>query len=245
MTFFPWLLFLAAMLPPSLLQYNYENRGLQDLSTTEKSIQEEIVNKHNELRRHVSPPGSDLLEMQWNSEAQKHAQAWANMCAYQHSPHESRTITNLRCGENIFIANYPATWSQAIQSWYDESSDFVFGSGPKTPGAVVGHYTQLVWNTSHQLGCGVAECPNNSLRYYYICQYCPPGNFANRRDVPYKLGEPCASCPNHCNNGLCTNRCGYEDTYSNCPSLKQSLTCAHELPKNFCKASCNCEDKIH
>ena len=50
---------------------------------------------------------------------------------------------DLRCGENLFMASYPATWSQAIQSWYDESSNFIYGKGPTPPGAVVGHYTQV------------------------------------------------------------------------------------------------------
>ncbi|KAH0501684.1 Cysteine-rich secretory protein 1, partial [Microtus ochrogaster] len=146
----------------------------EDLSTDNESIQEEIVNKHNELRRMVDPPGSDLLKMEWNSDAQENAQAWANKCTYQHSPQESRTIKDLRCGENLFMASYPASWSQAIQTWYDESKVFKFGSGPTTQGAVVGHYTQLVWNTTHQVGCGVAVCPNKPLKYYYVCQYCPP-----------------------------------------------------------------------
>ncbi|XP_038199364.1 cysteine-rich secretory protein 1-like [Arvicola amphibius] len=247
MTSFPLLLFLAAMLTPSLLQYNYAvwNQGFEDLSTDRESIQEEIVNKHNELRQMVDPPASDLLEMEWDNEAKENAQAWANKCGYQHSPQESRNIENLRCGENIFMASYPASWSQAIQSWYDESNDFKFGSGPTTPGTAIGHYTQLVWNSSHQIGCGVAECPNHPLRYYYVCHYCPPGNFLNRIYTPYTVGEPCASCPNHCNAGLCTNRCYYEDKYSNCPSLKASLTCKHALTKENCKAACNCEDKIH
>ncbi|XP_049980067.1 cysteine-rich secretory protein 1-like isoform X3 [Alexandromys fortis] len=215
-----------------------------DLSTTEKSVQEEIVNKHNELRGSVNPPGSDLLEMKWNSDAQVNAQTWADQCAYQHSSQESRKIKNLRCGENIFMASYPATWSQAIQSWYDESKDFKFGSGPTTPGAAIGHYTQLVWNSSHQLGCGVTECPNNPLKYLYVCHYCPPGNFLDRIYTPYTVGEICGSCPNHCDNGLCTNRCDYEDKYSNCPSLKASLTCYHPLTIENCHATCNCEDQI-
>ncbi|XP_049975338.1 cysteine-rich secretory protein 1-like [Alexandromys fortis] len=245
MTLFSLLLFLAAMLPLSLLQDNYENQVLEDLSTTRESTQEEIVNKHNELRGSVNPPGSDLLEMEWNSEAQANAQAWANQCPYDYSSQESRTIKNLRCGENIFMASYPASWSQAIQIWYDESKDFMFGSGPTTTGAVVRHYTQLVWNSSHQVGCGVAECPIHPVRYHYVCHYCPLGNLQNRLYTPYTEGKPCASCPNDCDNGLCTNRCYYEDKYSNCPELKASLSCEHELTKEGCKASCNCEDKIH
>ncbi|CAO2607681.1 Cysteine-rich secretory protein 1, partial [Lemmus lemmus] len=182
---------------------------------------------------------------QWNSEAQANAQTWANQCAYQHSHQEFRKIKNLKCGENIFMADYPASWSQAVQSWYDESSNFKFGSGPTTRNAVVGHYTQLVWNSSHQLACGVAECPNHPLKYYYVCHYCPPGNFVNKKNTPYTVGKPCASCPNNCEDGLCTNSCDYEDKYSNCAALKASLTCENLMVKNDCKASCNCEGKIH
>ncbi|OBS59190.1 hypothetical protein A6R68_09686, partial [Neotoma lepida] len=39
------------------------NKNLEGLSTTRKSVQEEIVKNHNQLRRMVSPPGSDLLKM--------------------------------------------------------------------------------------------------------------------------------------------------------------------------------------
>ncbi|XP_005372245.1 cysteine-rich secretory protein 1-like [Microtus ochrogaster] len=244
MTSFPLLLFLAAMLPPSL-QDDYEKLVFEDLSTTTESVIEKIVFKHHELRVLLDPRGSDLLEMQWNSEAQVNAQAWANQCSYQHSSQETRKIENLRCGENIFMASYPASWSQVIKSWHAESKNFKFGSGPTTPGAAVGHYTQLVWNSSHQLGCGVAECPNNPLKYFYVCHYCPPGNFLNRIYTPYTVGEICGSCPNHCDEGLCTNRCYYEDKYSNCPSLKASVTCEHILTFGNCDATCHCEDKIH
>ncbi|KAM7318695.1 hypothetical protein ACRRTK_021807 [Alexandromys fortis] len=124
-----------------------------DLSTTEKSVQEEIVNKHNELRGSVNPPGSDLLEMvrthSWTLPLESYA--WNLQIALGFMRHLLTAVKivlalprDLRCGENIFMASYPATWSQAIQSWYDESKDFKFGSGPTTPGAAIGHYTQEV-----------------------------------------------------------------------------------------------------
>ncbi|XP_041512174.1 cysteine-rich secretory protein 1-like isoform X2 [Microtus oregoni] len=243
MTSFPLLLFLAALLPLSLLQYTYEKLVFEDLSTTKPSVRDDIVLSHLEMRFHL--PGSDILKMMWNDEAQVNAQAYANKCSYQHSSQESRKIENLRCGENIFMASYPASWSEAIQSWYDESKNFKFGSGPTTPGAAVGHYTQLVWNSSHQLGCGVAECPDNPLKYFYVCHYCPPGNLLNRLYTPYTVGDRCGSCPNDCDEGMCTNRCYYEDNYSNCPSLKASVTCHHPLTVENCKATCFCEGKIH
>ncbi|XP_052049450.1 cysteine-rich secretory protein 1-like isoform X2 [Apodemus sylvaticus] len=238
------LLILAAVLPPSLLQDDDENKSLEDLSTSKTSVQEEIVNKHNQLRRMVSPSGSDLLKMEWNHDAQVNAQDWADKCMYFHSPVDLRT-TKLKCGENLFMSNYLAPWSSVIQYWYDESNDLTFGVGPKKSGDKVGHYTQMVWNSTFQVACGVAECPENPLKFLYVCHYCPTGNYVNRLYNPYTVGPPCASCPGHCEDGLCTNSCEHEDDYSNCADLKKSVTCDHAIVKEGCKATCYCEDKIH
>ncbi|MEJ1285181.1 hypothetical protein NN561_016171 [Cricetulus griseus] len=146
MTLLPLLLLLAAALPPSLL-HNYLDfviESLDDLSTARDSIREEIVNKHNELRKMVSPPASDLLMMQWSNDAQENAQKWASQCTFQHSPREDRKIKNLACGENLFMSDYLTSWSSAVQQWYDEVHSFDFGSGPTSSSAVVGHYTQQI-----------------------------------------------------------------------------------------------------
>lgn len=62
----------------------------------------------------------------------------------------------------------------AIRSWFTEKDDFVYGSLNQTE--VVGHYTQLVWATSHKVGCGIAKCKSkegNGIFFNYICNYCP------------------------------------------------------------------------
>lgn len=41
------------------------------------------------------------------------------------------------------MSSDPDAWSNAIQSWYDESQNFVYGVGPKSSNAAVGHYTQV------------------------------------------------------------------------------------------------------
>lgn len=41
------------------------------------------------------------------------------------------------------------------------------------------------------------------------------------------------------------NSCEYEDTYSNCASLKETWTCASDFVKTNCKAACNCQGKIY
>ncbi|XP_062043193.1 cysteine-rich secretory protein 3-like [Lepus europaeus] len=238
------LLLLAAGLHPSFPADGNQDQASAALSTSLIEVQQEIVNKHNDLRKSVNPPASNMLKMRWNSEAAANAQKWANQCKYQHSNREDRRI-NISCGENLFMSSGPTRWSQAVQTWYDEKLNFDFGVGPKTPNAVVGHYTQVVWFSSYNVGCGYAYCPNEYLKHFMVCQYCPPGNDASRLYLPYTEGEPCGSCPDHCDNGLCTNGCEYENVYSNCDDLKRTLSCEHPLVKDNCKASCYCTDKIY
>ncbi|KYO34392.1 serotriflin [Alligator mississippiensis] len=214
-----------------------------DLSTDKIDQQNLIVEKHNTLRREVDPPASNMLKMEWNTSAQANAKSWADACTLSHSPESSRT-TDTVCGENLYMSTAPNTWSDAIQYWYDERKYFVHGSGPKSPGDVVGHYTQVVWYKSYQIGCAVAFCPQNKYKYYYVCHYCPAGNIASLLSTPYKSGPPCEDCPTACDNGLCTNPCKYTDVYSNCPELAKVYGCNNLLVKEKCLASCRCTTEI-
>lgn len=42
-----------------------------------------------------------------------------------------------------------------------------------------GHFTQVVWKGSTQVGCGAADCTGHSgvLPAYVVCRYAPAGNF--------------------------------------------------------------------
>ncbi|XP_020026253.1 cysteine-rich secretory protein 2-like [Castor canadensis] len=244
MTSLPMVIFVITMLFPNVPAQG-KDPAFAALLTTQTQVQREIVSKHNELRKSVSPPASNMLKMEWNREATGNAQKWANKCILSHSSSEDRK-TRTRCGENLYMSSDPTPWSTAIQSWFNEREGFTYGVGPKGPDVVVGHYTQLVWYSSYQIGCGIAFCPNQeNLKYFYVCQYCPVGNNVSKKNTPYQQGTPCASCPGSCENGLCTNSCEYEDLLSNCDSLKQSAGCEHEVLKEKCKATCLCENKIH
>ncbi|KAM7118896.1 cysteine-rich venom protein TEL1-like [Ciconia maguari] len=191
---------LAAVLPPST---GKEPEGFDALSTSRAGQQKLIVDVHNTLRRGVKPSASNMLRMQWCPPAAQNAQKWANQCTLRHSPNNMRRTT-VQCGENLFMASAPFSWSDVIQAWYNEEKDFEYGTGAKRPGAVIGHYTQVVWYNSYQIGCAVAFCPNSKYKYFYVCQYCPMGNILHSIRTPYKKGKPCGDCPNACENGLCT-----------------------------------------
>ncbi|XP_042331682.1 cysteine-rich venom protein-like [Sceloporus undulatus] len=216
------------------------------LSTDLPEVQKEVVHKHNSLRRQVDPSASNMLKMEWNVEAAENAKYWAEHCVYSHSPEYRRTLEDgMLCGENLFYSSVPVSWSEAIQAWFDEREDFVFGEGPTYRNAVIGHYTQLVWYKSYMIACAVSYCDHKIYKYFYVCQYCPAGNVLGIHYYsPYKEGEPCGDCPSKCDDGLCTNPCPYEDEFTNCPKLKEDYSCNHLLIEENCQESCFCESEI-
>jgi hypothetical protein len=64
--------------------------------------------------------------------------------------------------------------SKATQSWYDEIKDYNFDQ----PGFSMqaGHFTQVVWKGSKQLGVGIAFA-NNGNKAVVVANYYPPGNY--------------------------------------------------------------------
>lgn len=81
------------------------------------------------------------------------------------------------CGQNIFIASQQVPWLFAIKTWYQEKDNFTFG-GVDNDLKVIGHYTQMVWASTHQVGCGLQRCSKignetSPLYYNYVCNYCP------------------------------------------------------------------------
>uniref|UniRef100_A0A8C8RZG0 ShKT domain-containing protein n=1 Tax=Pelusios castaneus TaxID=367368 RepID=A0A8C8RZG0_9SAUR len=218
--------------------------GYAALSASNVRNQKVIIDKHNELRRGVNPTASNMLKMVWNSEAERNAQRWANQCKLSISPRNERVVNGSPCGENIMQATYPLTWSDAIQSWYNQVANFKYGTGAIKDNAPIAGYTQVVWYNSYQVGCAVAYCPRSQYQYFYVCQYCPAGNNVGEISKPYKQGPPCGACPNACDQRLCTNPCKYRDNYANCATLKGLFGCSHAMVEENCPATCRCITEI-
>ncbi|XP_015227356.1 PREDICTED: serotriflin-like isoform X1 [Cyprinodon variegatus] len=212
---------------------------LQDVCPEKITVQEEIVDVHNAFRRTVDPPASNMLMMTYNSELAVTAQAWVEQCNLTHGPPSTRMLNGYVLGENLFNASSQFSWTTVITAWYNEKSHYQYPTG-STNGLPIGHYTQVVWYTSYQVGCGVTLCPNNI--YFYGCHYYRAGNFNNW--PPYNVGTPCSSCPNNCVDNLCTNPCPHIDKYLNCPQLKAVRGCRDLEVNEACPASCTCTTEI-
>ncbi|KAF0031783.1 hypothetical protein F2P81_016338 [Scophthalmus maximus] len=71
-------------------------------------------------------------------------------------------------GENLFYSSSPYPWTDVVGAWHSEVSHYLYPNG-STNGGTIGHYTQVVWNSSYRVGCGMTLCPNNI--YFYGCHY--------------------------------------------------------------------------
>ncbi|XP_037032258.1 cysteine-rich venom protein pseudecin-like [Bradysia coprophila] len=232
------------------------------ISTKLKRVQRRIVMLHDYFRTKVLPPASNMLSMQWHNGAARAAQKWADQCRFLvHDPVESRAVKHFpSCGQNIFVSSHKVHWLFALQSWFVEREQFVYGSKHNNSTAV-GHYTQMVWAATHKVGCGITKCsgrysPRGKPFFNYVCNYCPTGNFEDSLGLPYKSGQPCSACPNSCRSDkirLCTNTCNAADQLSNCKALHNNWStwlCNTRTTEGFkrrksCLATCSCKGKIY
>ena len=138
-----------------------------------------MVEQHNVWRKKV---GTSPLT--WSDELATFAQQWANHLAEQgcdmaHRP-RSGEFTQ-KYGENIYwCSGMSATPQLVVDSWASELADFNEKTLECTPGKVCGHYTQVVWSSTQQVGCAMAKCGNQEI---WVCNYNPPGNWVGQK--PY------------------------------------------------------------
>ncbi|CAG0880032.1 unnamed protein product [Cyprideis torosa] len=238
-----------------------------NLDPFRREIQNNIVSLHNYYRRSVKPTASNMLEMTWSKDAAKAAQTWAEACQFlTHDSPVGRWMHRYgTCGQNIFVATHKVPWAFAVKMWFMEKEEFKHGS-PKNNIFLVGHYTQMVWATSHKVGCGMHFCPatsnpssNSSIKadinlkkrppyFTYVCNYCPIGNYIHKLGEPYRAGTACSDCSNNCSRGLCRNACYWADRWANCKELNQtwnSWLCTKPERERECMATCQCQTKIH
>ncbi|KAJ5104173.1 hypothetical protein N7532_004702 [Penicillium argentinense] len=144
----------------------------------------------------------DAGPLVWNDTLAKYARNWAETCIWKHS--------NGPYGENLAFGYSNA--SAAVEAWGDEGDLYNFhkptGFTEKT-----GHFTQLVWKSTTEVGCAAINCgytdsnrsvrrdmvddnhlvvrgPDGSTRaqgWYVVCEYTPAGNVVGMDDKFFKL----------------------------------------------------------
>jgi pathogenesis-related protein 1 len=149
-----------------------------------------ITVAHNSVRDHAVPPPSPALEpLCYTASVAATAQGWADGCTYEHNPNAPM----MGLGENIFAETGDATATaagDAVAGWACEAGNYDYAANTCTlngcPEAMglCGHYTQVVWRSTQNLGCGLKVCTMNSpfgpdfppTWTFVVCDYQPQGN---------------------------------------------------------------------
>lgn len=163
-----------------------------------QAMRDSILAKHNELRNKVAsgnqsgqPKASNMMEAVWSTELENHAQKWANTCPGGHNP-VRKTASFPLTGENMYW-KFGGTFDPlpGIQAWYDEVKDFPSSHVENYQfSSVTGHYTQVVWHDSDEIGCAFAQY--DKTKYVFVCNYYKFGNLRGAK--VYTIGDPCKTC---------------------------------------------------
>jgi len=113
-------------------------------------------------------------------EAKAYAEVIAQMGRLKHSTREERDEQ----GENLSMGcstNGAQAMETAVENWYNEVCDpgYDFNNGGFS--SRTGHFTQVVWKESTDLGMGRAEAQQNGMKCAYIVgRYKPAGNMGGK-----------------------------------------------------------------
>jgi len=152
----------------------------------------EILQSHNELRSiYKSPP------LIYSKKLEKSAKKWAKKLQADgcHMVHSHGEVGNY--GENLFWASPFTTIetssqgttkrtskaqlilpTQVSKAWHDEVQWYNYKDGSCKKGEMCGHFTQLVWDTTKEIGCAASLC--DDLSQVWVCEYYPAGNISLR-----------------------------------------------------------------
>ena len=156
--------------------------GADDKEDTGSAVtakeKEDLVKLHNKARKEVG-----VEPLKWSPKLAKHAQAWADEMARtgkeEHNPDKTY-------GENI-ASGSGGGYSVLVgaQGWYKEKAKYKPGTPYPGKGHGVGHYTQMVWRDSTEIGVGKAVYTKGEFKgdLIIVANYHPPGNYKGEK--PY------------------------------------------------------------
>lgn len=144
---------------------------------------ERMLRAHNKIRSVV-----DVDPVRWSVRLESSAERWArhlardNGCVMKHSGP----------GENLYWGS-PLIWTDGrrerqriseddvVSSWAAERAFYDHRENTCRQGKVCGHYTQVVWRDTTEIGCANSFCSDQGQ--IWVCQYRPFGNVIGRK--PY------------------------------------------------------------
>ena len=144
---------------------------------------QQMVNYHNQKRAEVGNGN-----VSWSTEIAQYAQQRAEQIA------RTKQLAHLPQGQNPYGENLASGGStgggvvftviNACDGWYSEKAKMPRNARTMTIDLFnkgVGHYTQMVWKGSTQIGAGISQYQQGAFTMtVVVCCYNPPGNVINQ-----------------------------------------------------------------
>ncbi len=148
----------------------------------------DMLRAHNEVREE-----HELTPLTWSNTLAKSSREWGEIltedeCDFYHDPDTSY-------GENLYWqwisdsnnSDLISTPEEAVTWWADEIRYYNYTKNTCRRGEDCGHYTQIVWADTTEVGCSVHTCfdrgNDNTQTDLWVCRYNPPGNIEGEK--PY------------------------------------------------------------
>jgi len=131
-------------------------------------FQAAVLKAHNDYRAKHSTGA-----MTWSKAAEEFAQKWCDKLAKENKMYHSTYPERDNMGENLYMQSWAPDadiGANTVKSWYDEESLWDYSKDAYQSGA--GHFTQVVWKGSTEVGCAYAYKSST----FVCCNYNPAGN---------------------------------------------------------------------
>lgn len=168
------LLALAPIAAPALPPPVTEAWDGRVASRSDTALQATMIASHNTARADFGAPS-----LRWSPALVESARAYAEQLARTSDfRHDDQNGVEEREGENLFSGTRGAfSYGEMADGWIEERKHFRAGAFPEISRSGdwtdVGHYTQVVWPTTREVGCAVASSARED---FLVCRYLPAGN---------------------------------------------------------------------
>ena len=162
-----------------------------------------MTEAHNQIRSEYG-----LAPLTWSGTLTEIAAEWADVlakdkgCQLEHRPSRMGTVTEngveyqvrgnvvqgIFVGENLYWewSSGPLKWAtpkSVVDAWASEVEFYDYDSNSCDPQEQCGHYTQIIWKDTQQVGCAVSTCDDEGIAQVWVCNYWAAGNLVGER--PY------------------------------------------------------------